>query len=204
LTNSAVKNGWSLLKIKCEWRGFSTKLIETYNHLKNNPEITEFVFCDAYDVIVFGSPQEFKDKIFANEAFLLSAERGLWPPSMIPFRCEYANNDSRFNYINSGLYYAQSKYFIEMFEKYPPFWEIDDQLWLNMVFLLDTKDEMSNSNFRVDYNQKVFNSHSFIDEGEYTYNNNRVQIMGNEPCFLHKNGNTIDEKLNKMLEGMGL
>ena len=57
LIASSDKFGWNLEVIVAEWRGFGTKLIETYNYLKKNPRITEFIFLDAYDVVAFSSPQ---------------------------------------------------------------------------------------------------------------------------------------------------
>jgi len=41
LMASADKFGWNLEIIVTEWKGFGTKLIETYNHLKKNPQITK-------------------------------------------------------------------------------------------------------------------------------------------------------------------
>lgn len=194
LTNSAVIRGWSLVKIKCEWKGFGTKIIETYNYLKNNPEVTEFVFCDAYDVICLGTPDEFKSKLDGN-TILLSAEKGLWPPTLHPFKCKYANTIGGFNFINSGLYYSTTEEFIYLFERYPPFYEIDDQYWLNMAYLMEEA-----SAIQIDYVQSIFNCHSFIADGEYTYENNRVQILGNEPIFIHFNGRTVDEKFNELIK----
>ena len=40
LMASADKFGWNLEVIITEWKGFGTKLIETYNHLQKNPHIT--------------------------------------------------------------------------------------------------------------------------------------------------------------------
>jgi len=198
LTNSATKNGWGLVKIKCEWKGFGTKIIETYNYLKEHPEITEFVFCDAFDVVCLGTPDEFKSKLWITDQMVVSCEKNLWPPSLQPFRHEYADFGHGFNYLNSGLYYAKAEVFIELFEYYKPFYEIDDQLWMNICFMLQGHD--TQQKIRPDYGQSVFNSHSFISDGEYTYENNRVQIMGNEPCFIHFNGKTIDEKFNQFIK----
>jgi hypothetical protein len=55
LIKSAEKFKWDIEIICTEWRGFGTKLIETYNYLKKNPHITEFIFVDAYDVLALSS-----------------------------------------------------------------------------------------------------------------------------------------------------
>lgn len=195
LTHAATKNGWSLVKIKCEWKGFGTKLIETYKYLKEHPEVTEFVFCDAYDVVVLGTPEEFKDKI-GDKEMVVSCERGLWPPTLIPFRSLYEKTEDGFNYPNSGLYYAKSKFFMDLYELYPPFYEIDDQYWLNMCTILNPYLIFK------DHGQIVFNSHSFISEGEYTYHDDtkRISINGSFPCFVHSNGRTVDEKFNELIK----
>lgn len=198
LATSAHRNGWVLHCCHVEWKGFGTKLIATYEYLKEHPEIERFVFADAHDVIVLGTPDEFESKLARRDVFL-SCEKGLWPPTLIPFRSCYPDYEHGFNYINSGLYYMTSQRFIELYDLFPPFYEVDDQIWLNLVWLLQLKGHKY-----PDFDQSIFNSHSFISDVEYGYENGRVQILGNQPCFLHKNGGTIDEKLNKMLEGMGL
>lgn len=201
LITSAQKQGWDLeVIVSSQWRGFGTKLIETYNYLKAHPEVERFVFADAFDVVVLGTPEEFESKI-PNQNMFLSAEKGLWPPILIPFKEQYSiyEQDKGFNYPNSGLYYAKSKFFIEMYEKYPPFYEIDDQYWMNMVYLFQNFDE--DDYLVCDNSQSVFNSHSFIADGEYIYHYDikRIEIMGNMPIFAHKNGKSVDEKLDNML-----
>lgn len=201
LINSLDKFGWDYHVIGCEWKGFGTKLIEVFRYLKANPEVTEFIFCDAHDVICLAGESEFRRKIrgYKNK-ILMSAERGLWPPILHPFRKLYNRFPHRFDYINSGLYYAESKDFISIVEQYPPFNEIDDQYWISILWLLyDDNSEVENP-IAMDNNQRVFNSHSFIDDGEYTYENNRVQILGNEPTFIHFNGRTVDEKFNQLIK----
>ena len=155
--------------------------------------MTEFVFCDAFDVVVLGTPEEFKSKL-PDTNVLLSAEKGLWPPSLLPFKSKYFQHEHGFNYVNSGLYYMTSLVFKNLMDEFPPFNEIDDQLWLNLVWLLNDWIPME-----IDTKQRLFNSHSFISEGEYGYENGRVQIMGNEPIFIHSNGKNFDEKFNQML-----
>lgn len=195
LIRSLFKHQWDYVAIEASWKGFGTKLIETYNYLKAHPEVTEFIFCDAYDVLCFGTPGEFIQKLANPYKMLVSAEKGLWPPSLQPFRNSYKIFEHGFNFLNSGLYYAPSGLFIQEFENNPPFYEIDDQLWMNLKYLLQVW--IDGGNITCDNAQTVFNSHSFIAEGEYGYNG-RIQILGNEPVFIHSNARTIDEKLNEL------
>lgn len=193
LIRSATKHGWDLEVINCEWKGFGTKLIATYEYLKAHPEVERFVFADAFDVVVFGTPEEFIKKNDAPTSIFLSAEKGLWPPILHPFSNRYSKKEHGFNYINSGLYYSPVENFFSIFEGNAPSYETDDQYWMNMVYLFGQYGMI------LDRPQVLFNSHSFISEGEYTYNNGRVQIMGNEPIFVHSNGKTIDPKLNEII-----
>ncbi len=193
LRRSAELWGWDLTIIVAPWLGFGTKLIETYNYLKSNPEIDRFIFCDSFDVVVFGSEHEFEKKRTPGQIFLCSAEKGCWPnPELESF---YKKTKHGFSYLNSGLYYATRKAFAWYMVTNPPSYHIDDQAWLTDRFL-------NNSDIQLDTDQVLFNSHSFIDEGEYTYNNGRVQIMGNEPIFVHSNGKTADPKLDELVQKM--
>jgi hypothetical protein len=99
------------------------------------------------------------------------------------------------NYVNSGLYYSPAKVFMAMMERNMPKYETDDQEWMGMNFLFNDEAEIL-----LDREQKIFNSHSFIREGDYTYENGRLQVNGNMPLFAHKNGRTIDEKLDALIK----
>lgn len=205
LRRSAELHGWDFTCLEVEWKGFGTKLIATYNYLKEHPEVERFVFADAFDVVVFGTPEEFEKKLASSggsDRMRLSCEKGLWPPILHPFRVKYTE-EGDFNYVNSGLYYSESGLFKSALETYPPYYEIDDQYWFNMFWLLDNPGYNSlGASAILDKQQKVFNSHSFISEGEYTYDSGRVQIMGNEPIFVHSNGRTVDPQLDKLVKEM--
>ena len=194
LIYSLEKNGWDYEIIETEWKGFGTKLISVYNYLKEHYEVDYFIFVDAFDVICLGKPDEFVSKMHRMNAMMMGMERGLWPPILQPFKDHYNTSESGFDFVNSGMYYAPSKLFIEIFEKYKPFYEIDDQFWLNMVWLMG-----EDFDYYGDGEQKIFNNYSFIKEGEYTYNNNRVQINGNEPIFIHGNGRSDMTKILELI-----
>ncbi len=207
LVKSLKKNGWDYELIVCQWKGFGTKLIETYNYLKEHPEVAEFVFCDAHDVVVLGTPEEFKEKMnkyYSLKCFVISAERGLWPPMLTPFKEFYCqdNRFDRFVYPNSGLYYCPSNVFIELFEKYPPFHQIDDQYWINTIYLLNNLVDVEGVIYpELDFIQCIFNSHSFISEGEYTYANGRSthNTLGTSAVFLHGNGGGLPKEVYDLI-----
>lgn len=192
LIQSCQKFNWTLEILKVEWRGFGTKLLTVRDYLIANPDITHFFFCDAYDCVVLGTMEEALSKLDVNN-ITVSSERGCWPqPDLEKYYQE--RFDHRYNYLNSGLYFAPREKFLKLFEVDPPEYASDDQLWLTNKFLFEDHDII------LDNDQKVFNSHSFIDEGEYGYENGRLQINGNEPVLIHSNARTEDSKLDILVK----
>lgn len=191
LTKSLQKQGWLYFVLEKEWKGFGTKIIETYTFLQEHPEIEQFIFCDAYDVVALGTEKEFIDKL-PECNMLLSTERGLWPPTMEIFRKRYTEYPHRFNFPNSGLYYAKSDFFKIIFEANQPEYYSDDQEYMHGQYL-------SGIPIQLDPEQNLFHSHSFLSEGECGYENGRLQINGNQPIFAHSNGRHVDPELEKLL-----
>ena len=193
LMTSADKFGWNLEVIITEWKGFGTKLIETYNHLQKNPHITEFIFVDAYDVVALSSPQEVLEKIKDRTKMLISVEKNCWPTSELASK--YPKTDSEWKYINSGSYYSPSKLFIDMIESYPPLYIDDDQLWLTNEFLNNPDDKV------LDYDCEVFQAYSFISDDDFGYENKRLQNLKtkSQPVLIHSNGRTDNTKILDLL-----
>lgn len=193
LIASSDKFGWNLEVIVAEWRGFGTKLIETYNYLKKNPRITEFIFVDAYDVVALSSPQEAIEKIKDRTKMLISVEKNCWPDSSLASK--YPKTDSEWKYINSGSYYSPSKLFIDMIEANPPLYIDDDQLWMTNRFLNNPNDKV------LDYDCEVFQAYSFISDDDFGYENKRLQNLKtkSQPVLIHSNGRTSNEKVLDLL-----
>jgi hypothetical protein len=193
LISSADKFGWNLEVIVTEWKGFGTKLIEIYNHLKENPDITEFIFVDAYDVVALSSPQEVIEKIKDRTKMLISVEKNCWPKSELA--SQYPKTDSEWKYINSGSYYSPSKLFIDMIEANPPLYIDDDQLYLSLEWLKDQSIAL------LDYDCEVFQAYSFIADDDFGYENKRLQNLKtkSQPVLIHANGKTDDTKILDLL-----
>ena len=189
-------NGWDYQVLETPFRGFGTKLITTYNFLKSNPDVTEFIFVDAFDVVALGTPQEFetkKQEYFGDAEIIVGTEKGCWP--IEDYRRFYEpQHEHGFNFVNSGLYYAKSASFIRLMEASEVLYSTDDQQFFTEAYLFDEQ-----SGIKLDTDQVLFNNHSFIAEGEYGYENGRIQILGNEPCFIHSNGRTADPKLDELI-----
>lgn len=194
LCDSAKKFGWDAkhVVIQTEWRGFGTKLKTVYAYLLANPEVDYFFFCDAYDVVLLGTMEEALSKLDLDK-ITVSSERGCWPDGDL--EKYYPNRfKHRYNYLNSGLYFAPREKFLKLFEYSMPEYATDDQLWFTRLFLFEDLDIV------LDNNQKVFNSHSFIDEGEYGYENGRIQVNGETPVLIHSNGRSDDKKLDELVK----
>jgi hypothetical protein len=193
LMASADKFGWNLEIIVTEWKGFGTKLIETYNHLKKNPQITEFIFVDAYDVIALSTPQEVIEKIKDRTKMLISVEKNCWPKSELA--SQYPKTDSEWKYINSGSYYSPSKLFIDMVEANPPLYIDDDQLYFSLEWLKNQSIAL------LDYDCEVFQAYSFIADDDFGYENKRLQNLKtkSQPVLIHSNGRTDNTKILDLL-----
>lgn len=195
LINSLNKFKWDWVAIESEWRGFGTKLIETYNFLKANPDVDRFIFADAHDVLVLGSPEEFEGKLPNKDCILFNSERGCWPPPVQEFEHLYKKFDHGFSFLNSGVYYAPSKLFIEVFEAAPPQYKSDDQWWASMLYLF------GRHNILLDSNCDVFQCYSFIQDGDYSYGDTRIlnNKTGTMPLWFHGNGKTDMSKILELI-----
>lgn len=199
LLESLRRNGWDYACLTVpEWKGFGTKLLAVYEYLREHEEVDRFVFCDAFDVIALGTPEEFDEKLgYWRDKFVLSAERGCWPDESLR-RFYEPIEEHGFNFVNSGLYYCSRAQYLDMMDRLLPEYHTDDQLYMTDQFLFERDDMV------LDRLQRFFNSHSFIADGEYVYANGRVQVLGEQPVFVHCNGKTLDHKLEEMLKEMGL
>lgn len=193
LVMSAQKFGWDIEVIHVPWRGFGTKLIETYNYFKQNPDVKELIFVDAYDVLILSTPQEVEEKIQDRSKMLVSTEKACWPQSDLA--SEYPETKHEWKYANSGTYYAPREVFMDLFENHPPQYESDDQLWLSLMFL------GNRGKINLDYNCEVFQCYSFIAEDDFSYENNRVHNLKTvtEPIFIHSNGRTDNSKAIELI-----
>jgi hypothetical protein len=82
-----------------------------------------------------------------------------------------------------------------MFEKNPPPYTDDDQLWLTKTFLANQDKVL------LDYNCDIFQCYSFIADDDFTYNNSRLQNLktNTEPILVHSNGRTDNSKILELL-----
>lgn len=193
LVRSAQKFGWDIEVIHVPWRGFGTKLIETYNYFKQNPDVKELIFVDAYDVLILSTPKEVIEKIQDRSKMLVSVEKACYPDSDLASK--YPETKYEWKYVNSGTYYAPREVFMELFEKDKPEYATDDQRWMTKRFL-ENRDKIN-----LDYDCEVFQCYSFIADDDFAYYDQRVFNLKtvSMPIFLHGNGKTNMDKVLELL-----
>jgi hypothetical protein len=196
LTKSAERFGWELYIIDAQWKGFGTKLIETHSFLINNPQIESFVFVDAHDVVVLGSPEEFNENLPFSPSIVVSCEKACWPVAELAVAYP-SNARGEWRYINSGLYYSDSDSFIKLFESSPPSYEDDDQEWFTRRYL------GNNYDYHIirDFNCILFQSYSHIADDDFAYRDGRlINLKTNtSPIFIHGNGATDMTLINQLI-----
>lgn len=195
LIQSLEKNGFDFEVIQTVWRGFGTKLIEVYNYLKENPEVDRFIFCDAFDVVCLGTQNEFEEKLGEwSDKIVLSAEKNCWPQPDLERWYEPIDKE-KWSFVNSGLYYSPTDKFIELMDRHMPEPSADDQLYMTTMFLFESNDMI------LDRECKLFQSYSFIKEGEFSYSNGRLhnEITNESAIWVHGNGKTDMTKVRELL-----
>lgn len=196
LKKSLDKHNWDYeVLIAPEWKGFGTKLITVYNYLKNS-DVDAIFFCDAYDCVALGTMDEALLKIATNyglDKIVCNSEKGCWPDGELEryYPQIYTHG---FNYLNSGAYFTTKDNFIKLFEHDIPEYYTDDQLWMSHNYLFN-----ENSNIVLDNSQIIFNCHSFIAPNEYTYENNRMQILENQSVLVHFNGRSPRTEVDNLI-----
>lgn len=184
LQRSAEKHGYDLRILLVDWHGFGTKLLAVRHYLQSQPDITEFVFCDAYDVICMKPWEPLK----GDFKLVLSAERGCWPDEHLRKDYEFYS-EAGYDFVNSGLYYANAHAFIKLTEHVHA--ADDDQRIMTQIYL--------KGGAELDSDCTRFQSYSFIREGEYAYYSDRPYniLMDTTACLWHGNGKTDMSKLEQ-------
>lgn len=167
--------GWEYEIIQAPWRGFATKLLETFNYLKNNPDVKEFVFLDGYDTFVLGAPD---DCILDYDSYI-SGEVNCWPDA---HRADLIKGVGKFKYPNSGSYYMKSDLFFKLMNKTVVKADMDDQRIMTDWLLSD--------NLIIDTQRTHFQTLcGATNEIDYIlYKGKFVVDKGYKPIFIHGNG----------------
>jgi hypothetical protein len=177
--------GWQYHIIEVnQWQGFGMKLNRTYEYLKANPNIKDFIFVDAYDTFFLDTPANTKRKIYWN--CLFNSEVNCWPDvDQLPKyeeREHYTKPNTKFRFLNSGAYYMQAETFIKLIGKQSIHDSEDDQR-------IATKWLLENQSIGIDHNCRVFQTLCGITETDYKIENNIFITKDNfKPSIIHGNG----------------
>lgn len=210
LRKSLEKFGWDYHIIVHPWRGFGDKILQTYEYLKANPEITHFFYSDSYDTIVLNTMEEALSKIEDKDCILMSAEMNCYPhPEKAAL---YPEHKSPFKFINGGGWFCNATVFKLAVESNPLTVETVDQVWFTDLFLNHPE------YVKLDYNCEVFQTTAFVGDEDFSieisqFLGNRDlpdicgrkyffiknNVTGSIPTFWHGNGHTNMEKFYKLL-----
>lgn len=176
LERSLQKQGYDYEIIQAPWRGFGTKLNQTYDYLMQNENIERFIFLDGYDTFAMGKPSELN--IVGDS--LISTEINCWPD--VERASEYPETKSQFKHANSGSYYMKSELFKSLMQNTNVGNSDDDQRIMT--------DWVLTRNLQLDYEQDVFMSLCGITlNKDYEVNSNRLLTKQfTMPTFVHGNG----------------
>mgnify|MGYP003657452844 CR=1 FL=1 len=176
LERSLQKQGYDYEIIQAPWRGFGTKLNQTYDYLMQNENIERFIFLDGYDTFAMGKPSELN--IVGDS--LISTEINCWPD--VERASEYPETKSQFKHANSGSYYMKSELFKSLMQNTNVGNSDDDQRIMT--------DWVLTRNLQLDYEQDVFMSLCGITlNKDYEVNGNRLLTKQfTMPTFVHGNG----------------
>lgn len=192
LRRSLIYYGWDFHFIQHEWRGFGSKIIETYNYLKAHQDITHFFYSDAWDTFALGSMEEALSKIKDKEIILFSAERACYPHGeKAPL---YPENKSPWKYLNGGGWFASSELFCKMVEAAPCEYSTVDQVYFTDRFLEGTH------GIQLDYECSLFQTIAFCPDTDFEYYNRMLNsVTKKRPLLFHGNGHTPMQHLYDLL-----
>lgn len=179
--------------IETEWKGFGTKIIETAKYLETiRNKYSHFIFVDAHDSFVL-FPESFVIEELPLNYGLLSVEKNCWPVQDLVKN--YPCTSSEWKYVNSGNYFMPIWMFLEIVKLFPIDYADDDQLWLTRVYL------SHRYALHLDYDCTIFQSLAFKADDDYKYKTYSIYNLKTDtfPVFFHKNGGTIDEEADRVL-----
>jgi hypothetical protein len=184
LVESLERHGWEHHYIYSAFRGLGFKITELAQYLRRSGD-EEFIMMDAYDTYAVADPTEF---ILVTDRLIVSGEKQCYPD---PNKSHYFIHASPWRYVNSGQIYGNSKYFLDLVERFPFPEEDNDQTWYTDLAIKGLID--------IDYKCRAFQSIAFEEPRELTFSPGERRIINNVymsyPVFIHGNGKTPMDKV---------
>lgn len=206
LKRSLHHHRWEHVGVLTTWRGFGTKIIESYKYIKEYcMDYDLVVFSDAYDTLVTTSPQHVANQWTAMQqthrttfGMILSAEKAAWPHPQVEFYYDKVEG-TPFQYVNSGTWMANPRFFVNTMEKFGlPTYETDDQAFMTKLFL--RKGEQYG--ILLDNYAEIFLCTAHSNETSFApVENGRIRSLDTKliPSIVHFNGRSHNEPQVKFL-----
>lgn len=153
-----------------------------------------FILLDATDVGYVGNIHNI-EKIMEEYGcdILFGAERNNWPNTEYSYLYETKNIESKYRYLNAGVFCAKPKEFVRHIDKIlsRQLFGLCDQGNWQIEYLLD-------EGIEIDYKNKlVFNT--YLAKEDFTITEGNVTFKIGTPIFVHDNGGYNEETV-KLLE----
>ena len=190
LKRSLDRFGWSYHFIEHSWNGLADRIGKLADYIRSN-QVNYFVFGDAYDVFVNGTPNDFmqRNSLFIDRPVMLyMAEKGCYPVSAYQDHYPAPLSGSPWRYVNGGCFAGYGRAFLNLVDSFPIPFDMNDQQWATENFLFRNFNKIF-----LDYDCHVFQSIAFEHDKDFAYNSkgqliNLVTVTN--PIIIHGNGQT--------------
>lgn len=187
LVESLNRHGWEHHHIHSAFRGLGFKITELANYLRRSGD-EEFIMMDAFDTYCVAPPSEWE---MHTERLVVSGEKQCYPH---PWKSNYFIHASPWRYVNSGQIYGNSKYFLDLAQRFPFPEAENDQEWYTDMAIKGAID--------IDYKCVVFQSIAFEEPGQLTFSPGERRVINEvyqtRPIFIHGNGKTDMTKVYQL------
>lgn len=153
----------------------------------NRDKYTHVLYQDAWDTLALGSFDELVSKIPPGIKFFGSTEKACFPDPELA--AQYPPSDSKWRYVNGGLWLAEIDYWLQLCEEVPMNGKID-QLWLAERYI---EKKALGDPVALDTYCDIFQSIAFEDKEDFAVTRDgRVynRKTGSLPVIIHGNGKT--------------
>ena len=144
---------WEGLSMKGQGGGHKINLVKEY--LKDKRDSDVFIFLDGYDTFLTDSTDEIISRYMEfSQDIVFSSERFCWPDEGLAseLRATNVNQDTPYQYLNSGMYIGRVGALKELFKKPIQNYE-DDQLYVQKEYLT------GNHSIACDVESYIFSCH---------------------------------------------
>jgi len=175
-----------------KWNGYFDKIDKFEEMVKDAQDDDIVLFVDAYDVLINGTTEEILEKFYSfNCDILFGAEADCMPWFYIERYKKIIKSNSKYKYLNSGLFMGYKKSLISMIQ-----WKSKDKIKLiceekngtdQRYFADYFLENIDTVNIKLDTECVLFQNMSCAPCTDFCIVNNRYYNikMNTYPCFIH-------------------